>query len=662
MTVRNELRPADIAALAAQANAGAHAAAERGARTLLELHPRAGILWKILSVALLHQGKAALPELEQAALLMPADAEAQANLGAALCEQGRWRDALPSLTRALAVEPGHRGATADAGNAFFMSGRPEEALRCYRRLLEHEPRSADLHNNIGLCLAALGRRVEALDNLAVAWRELGERRRAEGLHRRALEIEPRRPRSHYGLGSSQLERGRPAQAEASFRRVLELEPEHAAAHLGLAAALRQQRRGDEAQTICAKALALAPRSAEAVWLLGELKGDLGAFTEAQALYRRAIEIDPSFPSSFSSIAQQRRMTAADAPWRRAVESLLAKRPPLGHAIGLHFALGKYCDDVGSYDEAFHHFRAANELKKRYGAVYDADQLARRIDRLIATCDASWMATHRADGPPAPAAAQKSVFVLGMPRSGTSLVEQILASHPAVFGAGEISFWEDGFAAQDSRGWTGAAGAEALAGLAAEYLQRTAHAPAAAQRVIDKMPANFLYAGLIHAALPGARIIHVRRDPLDTCLSAYFQNFSNAAAVYTDLEHLAHYYREYVRITDHWRAVLPAAAFLEIAYEDLVADQERWTRRMLEFIDLPYDPACLEFHRAERAVITASKWQVRQPINTASVGRWRNYVRHLGPLASLDGGAIDPADADAQATADSRDAAARKGSR
>jgi hypothetical protein len=168
-------------------------------------------------------------------------------------------------------------------------------------------------------------------------------------------------------------------------------------------------------------------------------------------------------------------------------------------------------------------------------------------------------------------------------------------------------------------------------MARDYLARLTAMCGGALRVVDKMPANFLYAGLIHAAFPRARIIHMQRHPLDTCLSIYFQNFFNMGPYANDFDNLAHYYGEYVRITDHWRAVLPATTLLEIPYEALIEDQEGWTRRMLDFIGLPWDPKCLDFHQTERVVITASRWQVRQKINAASAGRWRNYEKFVGPL-------------------------------
>jgi hypothetical protein len=208
----------------------------------------------------------------------------------------------------------------------------------------------------------------------------------------------------------------------------------------------------------------------------------------------------------------------------------------------------------------------------------------------------------------------------------------------VFGAGEVRFWDEAFGTLEAR--TGGVGhAATLAGLARDYLARDYLArlgaqAGAASRVTDKMPANFLYAGLIHAALPRARIIHMQRHPLDTCLSIYFQNFFNVSPYANDLDNIAHYFGEYLRVMAHWRRTLPASALLEVPYEGLVADAESWTRRMLDFIDLPWDAKCLDFHHTDRVVITASRWQVRQQINASSVGRWRNYERYLAPLRHL----------------------------
>jgi len=211
---------------------------------------------------------------------------------------------------------------------------------------------------------------------------------------------------------------------------------------------------------------------------------------------------------------------------------------------------------------------------------------------------------------------------------------MLASHPHVFGAGEVRFWDAPFAALETAGLGGDAAARRVPGIARDYLERITALSGAAARVTDKMPANFLYAGLIHAVFPRARIIHMQRHPLDTCLSIYFQNFFGMGAYANDLDDLAHYYGEYLRISAHWRAVLPAAALLEVPYEALIADPESWTRRMLEFIALPWDPRCLDFHQTERVILTPSRYQVRQKISSASCGRWRNYQSHIAPLEHL----------------------------
>jgi hypothetical protein len=234
---------------------------------------------------------------------------------------------------------------------------------------------------------------------------------------------------------------------------------------------------------------------------------------------------------------------------------------------------------------------------------------------------------------------RPVFIVGMLRSGTSLAEQILASHPAVFGAGELTFWGAASAANIAGAAAVNASAidisdAALVRLGEDYLRLLHGLSADALRVVDKLPTNFLFLGLIHAALPHARIIHMRRNPIDTCLSIYFQHFEAANTYVNDLEDLAHYYREYRRLMRHWRTVLPAGVMLEVPYEGLVLDLPVWSRRLLDFIELPWDPRCLDFHQTARTVVTASRWQVRQKISTSSVERWRHYEKYIGPLKSL----------------------------
>jgi tetratricopeptide (TPR) repeat protein len=705
----------EIGALVGLVNQGRLSEAEIKVRSLLKSHPDTGILWKVLSVALVRQRKDALQALRRAAELMPNDVEALRNLGAALHDRAQWATALDSLQRALAIEPDDADTLVDAadalrglgrareavplyqralalnpqlveavnnlGNAFLELRQYADAVGCYRLALGLKPRDAQIlcnlgnslrqlgqldeataigqqaialdpglpiaHNNLGLALAALGRReeavtsyrqalqlnpsyVEALDNLGNVLRDLGERRRAVPLYAQAIELEPGRVGSHCNLGNVLFELRQIEQAMASYRQALALQHDYAPAHLGLAFALRQQRRPAEAQASCEAALAINPNYLEALSFLGELQADRGQFSAAEKQFQRAIEINPDFSFAFASIATHRKMTLEDTKWLQGAEALLEKQLPLGNQISLRYALGKYFDDVRQYDDAFSHYRQANELTKRYGVKYDRAKLTQRIDQIISRFDASFVRA----GHEGASASEVPVLIVGMPRSGTSLTEQILASHPAVFGGGEVTFWNAAYDAYRDTELQGMTGASLLPGMARDYLNQLASLSGAAARVIDKMPANFMYAGLIHAAFPRARIIHMQRHPLDTCLSVYFQNFFNIGAYANDLDDLAHYYGEYVRITHHWRAVLPATALLEVPYEALIADQESWTRRMLDFIGLPWDPKCLDFQHTDRAVITASRWQVRQKINATSAGRWRNYEKYVAPLRHL----------------------------
>jgi hypothetical protein len=261
----------------------------------------------------------------------------------------------------------------------------------------------------------------------------------------------------------------------------------------------------------------------------------------------------------------------------------------------------------------------------------------RVDAAIARFTPAAIASLQSQGNDS----ERPLFVVGMPRSGTTLVEQILASHESVHGAGELTFWQAAASTlqvaertADRRPADGPGAAERLADIARDYLDHVRSLGGTAARVIDKMPANFLHLGLIHSAFPRARIIHLRRDPRDTCLSIYFQHFAAIHPYATDLADLAHYYGEYARLMAHWRRVLPAETLLEVPYEQLIADQEHWSRRIVAFVGLPWNPSCLEFHATPRVVITMSKWQVRQKIHSASAGRWRHYEPFLGPLRDL----------------------------
>jgi tetratricopeptide (TPR) repeat protein len=604
--------------------------------------------------ALRARGRAreALPLYEQALELNPRSAEARNNLGNALFELGAWTEALGHYRRALELRPDDAQVHSNLGNALRQLGQLEEALTHSERAVALDPRQSVLHKNLALVLGALARRdeaaasyrralalgpadIETLTQLGNLLRDLGERREALACYAQAVQLDPQRADGHCNLGNLLFELRRTSEAAESFRRALALRADYPQAHLGLAESLRVQGRPADAEASCRAALALDPDAAEALSFLGELQADRGRFAEAHELFARAIALDPTLVSAFCSLAAHRRMTRADTAWLEGTRTLLAKPLPLGHEIHLRYALGKYCDDVGEYDEAFGEYRHANELTMRHGAGYDRAKLTGRVDRLIERFDAAFIRRCQASA----SDSERPVLIIGMPRSGTSLTEQILASHPAVFGAGEIRFWDDAFTSLERAGPEADAGSLTV-DLAREYLERLSarerdSSPSGgAVRVVDKMPANFLYAGLIHAALPRARLIHMRRHPLDTCLSIYFQNFYNVSPFANDLQSLAHYYREYVRITDHWRTVLPPSALLEVPYEGLIEDQEHWTRRMLDFLGLPWEPRCLEFHQTDRVVITASKWQVRQRINSASVGRWRHYERHLGPLRSL----------------------------
>jgi tetratricopeptide (TPR) repeat protein len=571
--------------------------------------------------------------------------EALNNLGNVWIALGKPAEAVRFYHAALQLRDDDAQVSCNLANALRQVGHVEEALVYSRRAIELAPTLSMAHNNLGLLLAARGERVaaiasyrraldsspnsiEALSNLGNALRDDGQRREALDVLQRALHLDPKRADSHSNLGYILLDCRQPTEAADNFRSALGLQPNHPSASLGLVIAQRTLKQPAEALATCEGAVARAPDSPDALVLLGELRADNGDFETAHELFERAIAADRYCGPAYSGIAFHRRMTRDDQRWLQGAQSALNRPLSLRSAIQLRTAVGKYFDDTAAYDEAFGSYHEANELTKRLGPKYDPAHITALIDRIMRLCDTDFVgAAH-----PVPGGLGRLVFIIGMPRSGTSLAEQILASHPAVYGSGEVRFWNETFEGIEQL--AGDEREKALAALRGQYLNRLNSRARAAERITDKMPANFLYAGLIHRVFPRAHFIHMQRHPLDTCLSIYFQNFSNVMPFTNDLEHLAHYYGQYQRITAHWRGLLPADTLLEVPYEGLVSDTQSWARRMVDFIGLPWDARCLDFHQTERAVITASKWQVRQKITTSSVGRWRNYEKHVAPLRQL----------------------------
>jgi tetratricopeptide (TPR) repeat protein len=615
----------------------------------LRLKPEMAEAHSNLGNSLLALGKTdeALASYQKAIELRPDFAEAHSSLANAWMKIGRRSDAVTGYRRALRINPMMAEAQIALAGALRDSGEIDQARAAYQRALELRPDLTELHNRLGNLQMQIGLPGEAercyrraielapdqpavYGNLGNALRDLGRLDEAVTCFRRAVELQPAVAEVHNNLGNALMDLTQLTEAESSYRQALALNPEYATAFIGLSMTLRRMGRSDEAEAGCRKAVELAPDNAEALTFMADFLADRGDFPGAERLFRQAISIDSELPVAWAGIPRFRKMTSADADWLAAAERLISKGLPVRHEISLRFSVGKYCDDVREYEQAFANYRRANDLVHQYGLKFDRQRFSQIVDRKIALYDPMWLDDKRSEA----ITSQRPIFVIGMPRSGTTLIEQILASHPACFGAGELAYWNTAAAAYEPSVFAANASPGALSTYGQRYLELLQRLAPDALRVVDKMPANFMNLGMMHAALPEARIIHVQRHPFDTCLSVYFQNLSTALPYANDLEDLADYYAEYLRMISHWRAVLPPDRLLEIQYEALVDEPELWSRRLVEFIGLPWDPRCLEFHTVSRSVTTASKWQVRQKISKSSVDRWRNYEQHIGPLRAL----------------------------
>jgi tetratricopeptide (TPR) repeat protein len=498
------------------------------------------------------------------------------------------------------------------GNKSFEKGAYSEAAALFEEAVALDSSLAEALNNLGSSLSFLGRYDEA-----------------EQYFRQAIAIKPNYSDAHGNLGNFLRMKADLVTAEVSLRRALKLRPTFTEARINLGLTLTFLGRLRDARACFAKVLKAAPRNTQALFGIGQVTALEGRFEEAETTFKRVVDIDPKMTSAWASLAGTRKMTNADGEWFKNVEKLATSDVhPLSEA-NLRFAMGKYFDDVGNFAQAFQNFKRGNELLKTAAADYDRTGHSRLIDELIRVYTREEISKIQNPG----SASSKPVFVVGMPRSGTSLAEQIIASHPAAYGAGELNFWA-ALIAKDTGLTQGILSEPARAKVAEEYLRMLEASSANASRVVDKAPVNSDFLGVIYSVFPNARVIYMRRDPIDTCLSCYFQQFLLGLNFTFDLSDLAQYYREHQRMMAHWRSVLPPGFILDVPYEELVGDQETWSRKILDFIGLEWDARVLEFHTTKRQVTTASAWQVRQKMYKSSVARWHNYEKFIGPLKSL----------------------------
>jgi tetratricopeptide (TPR) repeat protein len=451
---------------------------------------------------------------------------------------------------------------------------------------------------------------------------------------------PASPEAIFAAGNAAAARGDYHGALACYEQVCALRPADPMVHTNIGAALARLRRLDAAIVAYRRALEIKPDLHATLNNLGNALRDLGRFNEAHDAYRRAIQLAPEHGAYYWNLVKTRRQPVDD-PHLLAMERLAQADVPLAldNQIFLHFALGHALADIGENAWSFRHLLAGNALQRRR-VTYDEAAVLDVFNRIRAVFTPEMMRSKAARGDPS----ATPVFIIGMPRSGSTLIEQILASHPSVFGAGERADFpqalgqlvtRNGGAASDLAAITSLS-AEQLASLGADYLRRLGTAPggtAAYQRITDKYLPNFAYLGLIHLALPNARFIHSRRAPVETCLSGFSRLFDDVPFSY-DLGELGRYYRAYEALMAHWNAVLPAGVMIDVHYETLVADIEGDARRMLLHCGLPWHDACVAFHETTRVVLTESAAQVRQPIYRTSVERWRPAPELLRPL--LDG--------------------------
>ena len=639
--------------------------------------------------AILHakgDSAAAVKALHRAIHLSGDDAQFYANLGEIERQRGKLPEALVALRRAVSLDPNSAAALSNLGIVHYDRRNFEEAVKSYERAISIDDNYPEAHNNLGNALRALGKQDEALEqyqaalllredypeaynNIATVLRERDQAAEAEHAYRRAiairpnyieaynnlamllvhqdreddalrvlgdaLEIDPTHIQTLIQVGRAQLSKGNHSQAEQACRMALEQDLNSAEAHAMLGEVFHDSDRFTEALESYETALTLRPEFGEARNLYGICLKSVGRLEEAREQLLKALELKPEAYGCYANLADLEKYTS-DNPRLLAMEAIIrdASHPNTERYTALHFGLGKAYEDIGEYDKAFRHFETGATLK-RAKLKYDEPEAFAFFDSIREVFNADLLANRPFEGEPSPL----PVFIVGMPRSGSTLVEQILSSHSEIFGAGEIKEFSrrlnglrSRFPALPRYPQMPLKMNQAHYRIVADgYLEALRGYSPGASRVTDKLLTNFYFVGMLHMMFPKAKFIHTKRNPVDTCLSAYTKLFKDDMPHSYDFGELGRYYKKYEELMAHWDEVLPPGVLKTVVYENVVGDIERTAREIVDFVGLPWDPACLAFHELSRPVKTASVVQVRQPVYKSSVEKWRRYGDRLKPL-------------------------------
>ena len=551
---------------------------------------------------------------------MPALADIHNSRGVALAAMQRFKEALEAFRRANALAPEKVNFRFNLANALKDLGMSIEAKQQYQAILKSDPNFIPAHVQLGLMYKE-----------EKNWHSVIEH------FYHVCELKPDMLDASVELGLALLQEGRYEYAVEVFQRAFQLSPTCQIALLGIGDAYLTLNQAARAIEWFQKAIELSAQSSFAKIKKGRALQQLGRHSEAVMLYQDMIQQAPNDLPAYLELANAIKLSDGDIVLVKQVESLIEKENlSTNERVIALFALGKMYDDIGLVDKAFHAFQCGNQIQDELLEAYIPENYHKEITAAISIFNMDFFTDHIGIG----CESDQPVFIVGLPRSGTTLTEQILASHPEVIGAGEVPFWHVATVALpielDTKSpypeCAGLLNKDAATRIAQAYLNKLAQFAGnpEAERIIDKFPQNYLFLGLIATIFPKAKIIHIKRDAMDVCFSLYCQLFEAGHNYAYDLGKIGHQYKEYERIMQHWREVLPIK-MLEISYENLVSDQERVTRQMIDYIGLSWNERCLEPEKSENIIRTASIWQARQPVYKTSVARWKKYEKYLGSL-------------------------------